>query len=435
MSSWEHSCKLDASTLQLLFVRQGAYLRTLFCTRVSSSDSIVASLPRALYSVSAESIEPYRNRCEWEAAVITINAATLNHLRLGFISRIAHDFAIERRPLYDNLLNQFSDTMNDYLFALNLNKIHLCLGSLHLCGLNLGSVLQGKMGLDIDFTKITHLRLESCPELSQAFSLLMDPAGSSRSTLYALQDLFIRFENPDAQFSKSLESFLTSIRGLIHLRVLIDKASAAQDLEPILDVHGKTLRTLVWDERSGPRTDLDASTSLLLTGRGIRGILRIVSQKCHSLTTLGMALDWNAAKNKPLVIESYLRKMPCLETLNIRNLPGIRGRPIMPMDYYAKGLAAMIVDSANESRKSSLRTIAIGAPFYRDIYVGTHHVIHTSANYRLNDLLSLRVYSIDYNYLSPSGLSPVLSQIIKGAAYSSEEELYPKDLLYDYWLG
>ena len=123
--------------------------------------------------------------------------------------------------------------------------------------------------------------------------------------------------------------------------------------------------------------------------------------------------------------------MPRLETLNIRNFPEIKGRPTIPGSYFAKSLAAMIVDIANERRKSSLKIIAIGAPFYRDIYMGTHHINHTS----VSDLLSLRVFSIDYNYLSPSGLSPVLSQIIKGAAYISEEELYPKDLLYDYWLG
>ena len=103
----------------------------------------------------------------------------------------------------------------------------------------------------------------------------------------------------------------------------------------------------------------------------------------------------------------------------------------MPMDYYVKGLAAMVVDFANIRRKPTLKTIAIGAPFYRDIYIGTHHVNSTA----VSDLVSLRVYSIDYNYLSPSGPSPVLNQIITGAAYDSEEELYPKDLLYDYWLG
>lgn len=103
----------------------------------------------------------------------------------------------------------------------------------------------------------------------------------------------------------------------------------------------------------------------------------------------------------------------------------------MPMEYYVKGLATMVVDIANATRKSKLKTIAIGAPFYRDLYIGLHHAIRTP----VSDLLSLRVYSVDYNYQSPSGPSPVLSQIIKGAAYSSEDELYPKDLLNDYWLG
>lgn len=69
------------------------------------------------------------------------------------------------------------------------------------------------MAIDIEFNKITQLRLESCPGLGQA--------GSS---LGALEDLFIRVEDPDTIFFGSLESFLTSIRGLINLRVLIDKA-------------------------------------------------------------------------------------------------------------------------------------------------------------------------------------------------------------------
>lgn len=124
--------------------------------------------------------------------------------------------------------------------------------------------------------------------------------------------------------------------------------------------------------------------------------------------------------------------MPSLETLNIRNLPEIESRSAMPMDYFVKGLAAMFVDILNKKSKPSLlKLIALGAPLYRDINIGTHHVLHTP----VSDLLTFRVYNIDYNYSSPSGLSPVLSQIVKGAADSSEGDLYPPDLLYDYWLG
>ena len=288
MSSWEHSCELDESTLRLLYERQEANLRTLSCTRFSLPDSIPKSVIGAIYSLSVESMDI---ECCWEATMILKNAATLNHLRLGFVSRIAHDFALKRRPQYDQMSDLFSETMDDFLSDVNPRRVPLSLESLHLCGLNLGLVLQGKMALDIDFAKLTQLRLESCPELSSAFSILMDPARSSNFALGALKDLFIRLEDPDAHISNSLESFLTSIHGLIHLRVLIDNALADQDLEPILEVHGKTLRTLVWDERSGRRTRLDASTSLLSTDLQR---LQVVSQKCPSLTVLGIALDWEA---------------------------------------------------------------------------------------------------------------------------------------------
>ena len=137
------------------------------------------------------------------------------------------------------------------------------------------------------------------------------------------------------------------------------------------------------------------------------------------------------AKSNRFQAGRYLNEMKCLEALNIRNLPEMKGRPIMPMKYYTKGLAAMVVDNMNLTRKITLKTIAIGAPFYRDIYIGTFHIDHTP----VSDFISLRVYSIDHNYLPPSGVSPVLSHISKGAVYISEEELYTEDLLHDYWLG
>ena len=104
----------------------------------------------------------------------------------------------------------------------------------------------------------------------------------------------------------------------------------------------------------------------------------------------------------------------------------------MPMDYFVKGLAAMFVDVANKKgRLYSLRTIALGAPLYRDLHIGTHHVVHTD----LSDFLRFRVYDIDYNYPSPMGTSPVLREIVKGAADTSEEQLYEAHLLDNYWLG
>lgn len=192
----------------------------------------------------------------WAANVIAKNAETLHHLSLGFTTLIAREFA-HGRPL--------RSTRRSALLALALKRtskpdleplIHLSLKSLSLDCLDLEKVIRGEMTLEIDFRNITELRLESCSGLSQAFSIFMGQADSSKLALRALQDLFVRVEDPDPYFSTSLERFLTSVRGLTHLQVLIEKLEEPQGLEPnlesIVKVHGKTLSTLVWDERGGP---------------------------------------------------------------------------------------------------------------------------------------------------------------------------------------
>ena len=124
--------------------------------------------------------------------------------------------------------------------------------------------------------------------------------------------------------------------------------------------------------------------------------------------------------------------MPHLAAFNIRNLPAISGRVAMPMDYFVKGLATLFVDVTNkQGRLDSLRTIALGAPLYRDLHIGTHHVIHTD----LSDYLRFRVYIIDHIYPSPIGTSPVLREIVRGAANTSEEKFSESYLLDNYWLG
>lgn len=233
-----------------------------------------------------------RGGCQWAASMLVENAETLDHLDLGFNNRIAHDFALNRRPQYDKMCASFAADVKKTLSAKGLEPpVDLSLESVYLCGLDFRSVIQGEMALDIDFNDVIELRLESCPGLSQAFSLLTGQGDSSRLALGALRDLLVRLEDPDPNFSTSLESFLTSVRGLNHLQVLIDKALAVQNLESILKVHGKTLETLVWDERRGPRTQLNASTSLLSSNIGN---LRVISQNCPSLTLLGIPLNWEA---------------------------------------------------------------------------------------------------------------------------------------------
>ena len=124
--------------------------------------------------------------------------------------------------------------------------------------------------------------------------------------------------------------------------------------------------------------------------------------------------------------------MPDLEMLNIRNLPVLDGNCAIPMDYFVKGLATMFLDVVNKKKmSSSFDTIALGAPLYRDQYIGTHHVAHTP----VSDFIRFRVYNFDYRYPSPSGLSTVLREVAKGAAVSADEPFTHDHLLHCYWLG
>lgn len=279
------------STLKLVFERQSGALQYLFCNRYSASCDDTVPLVYGLRRLSVESMDPDRN-CEWPARMIAENAKTLSHLNLGFLARIAHDFALNRRPRQYQISASFAKARRESLSKSSQEPpVTLALESLYLRGLDLRSVIQRGLGFDVDFDKITILRLESSPGLSQALPLLIGPGDSSEPALGALEDLFVRLEDPDPNFSIIFENFLTSVAGLVHLRVLIDNTRSVQNLEPILTVHGESLRTFVWDERRGPRVQLDVSTSMLSTRLGN---LRIISQKCENLLTLGLPLSWEA---------------------------------------------------------------------------------------------------------------------------------------------
>ena len=292
MGSWYHCFELDVATVNLLFESQEDSLRGFACNRYPSSCDLSGSVIEGIDFLSIESIDLDRDSCEWAASMLVMNAESLRDLKIGFTDRIAQDYALKRRPQYDKMTAFLANDVDKILSERGLDPlIHLSLESLSLCGFDFGSVVRKEIGLDIDFNDLAMLRLESCAGLSQAFQLLMGQVDSSKLALDALQHLFVRLEEPVQDFSAGLESFLTSIDGLTTLLVLIDGASVTQDLEPILDVHGESLRRFMWDERHGRRTQLGVSTSLLPFKVGN---LNVISQYCRCLQVLAIPLDWEA---------------------------------------------------------------------------------------------------------------------------------------------
>lgn len=229
----------------------------------------------------------------WAARLLVENAMTLDHLNLGYTTRIAYDYAHDRPSRHDKMSTLFATNVKKVLSDYSDSEplLHLSLQSLYLSGLDLGSVIQGEMALDIDFNKIVELRLESCSGLNEALYLFTDKADSPKLALGALRDLYLRLDGPDADLINSLDCFLESVRGLTDLQVLIDKTSNVHMIESILKIHGRTLTTLVWEERRGRRTQLDDCTSIF---PGKLGNLSAISQHCPFLKVLGIPLDWEA---------------------------------------------------------------------------------------------------------------------------------------------
>lgn len=105
-----------------------------------------------------------------------------------------------------------------------------------------------------------------------------------------LHTLAIRHENTSNELTRLLETFLTSLRPLTHLHILLEGYNEEEvQLQKVLQVHGTCLRSLVWDERTGPRSGVQEDTCLYPNDHNT---LQLVAKHCPGLKALGIALDW-----------------------------------------------------------------------------------------------------------------------------------------------
>lgn len=139
----------------------------------------------------------------------------------------------------------------------------------------------------IDFTKLTSLLLESCAGLESGLARL-----KSIASLPELCSLTIRTELSCDQLLSSLESFICSLSGLTDLCLLLEGGLEEVKLEELLEVHGKTLRTLVIETRIGPRRSTARTTSTQPKRHATHSYISEISSHCPNLVELGVTIDW-----------------------------------------------------------------------------------------------------------------------------------------------
>lgn len=304
MCSWNHLCQLDSLTLHCLFQNQGAKLRDLRfkgCRRLPNN-----SIPSKQGLETFCNYEINRSNCPDE--LLARNWQTLRNLHLGLENYIAEQYASDHAdPNFDQMTDGAgtsrdrstgvtSDCGNDVenkLLGLGHSTIPmLSLEELRLCGLDLGILALSPIATRVDFTNLTTLRLESCLDLDDTLRRLIESGGLSfgAKCVPRLKSFLLRQERCSPLFRKRLGTFLCSFSGLQHLHVLLEGSATWRVLGPILILHGKSLQTLVWDQRSGPRIAPGASLSVYAKGFEC---LETISNLCPNLIGLGVPLDWN----------------------------------------------------------------------------------------------------------------------------------------------
>ena len=110
--------------------------------------------------------------------------------------------------------------------------------------------------------------------------------------------------------------------------------------------------------------------------------------------------------------------MKKLKHLSIRNMPQMASTLGPTPEFLLKSLANIFVDIVNLHKPSGcgplLRTLAIGAPLYRDVRVGTNHFSNNLVYDPSVEFLQFRIYQVDYNYESLQPLATAVSLIAKG---------------------
>ena len=225
------------------------------------------------------------------------NYETLRHLRLGSDSNLAEQYANSVSGYIDEnqriiLAERFREALQKKVAALNKpSTVIVRLESLSLIGLDLSTFADGLSKPEFDFNCLGMLTLESCCGLEEAFPLLLGPKdGTCKATsALGLHTLAIRHECAGAEFTRVFEKFLLSLKPLTHLHVLLEGPCTHEiKLRKILQAHGKSLRSLLWDERLGPRRDAFEDNYALPDNED----LEIVAKYCPGLKALGIPLDW-----------------------------------------------------------------------------------------------------------------------------------------------
>ena len=301
--SWCHTTQISRRTLELVARRHGHCLKTLQIYNTPTYKLTVDF--SALTTLDAGEMDPYF-ACFWASKSLANSHNSLIHLKLGCERFLALSY-LDKNDLMtasaaleftQNLDNDIRDHLPARFQEYSKSKLEsslptsvLTLKSLHLVGIDCGYTPEMGTPTMLDIDNLTSLCLESCFNLGQSFPALSSlRSPDAPSLLPQLRSFRLRQENSDASFQAGLKAFLLALKGLVHLSILLEGSGPFFPPDCFVGNQGSTLRTLVWDQRQGPREKLDASTNTATPSMMSRFLDKIV-KKCPNLRELGLAVN------------------------------------------------------------------------------------------------------------------------------------------------
>ena len=296
---WKHACSLDQLTLSIVAKHQRASINTLNIRRYNGDCETKDLEQFSAVGLRTLGITELGRDGLWPTQLPLKNYPNLRHVVLGSESLVAkpynRDGSVDDEEVRRvELTDAFACYMKAKGGALSESSISVVrLESLSLVGLDLLAFVKGSIEPVFDFNSLGVLILESCAGLEAAFPLLMGAGAGRRKARSGLRlhSLGIRHEDTSDSFLPAFETFLLSLKPLACLHVLLEGLYGVSiDLDKVLQVHGKSLRSLVWDERSEPRIGLEDETTYVPHDHQN---LKLVAKHCPGLKALGISLAWD----------------------------------------------------------------------------------------------------------------------------------------------
>ena len=295
---WEHLSGIEYGTIALLYNLHGA-THSSFSIEDTAWGPNKDSPPTsewALEEIQARQID--RDLDHWLPCLLSQASSTLRRLCIGrenylvaaYKQRVKSDEDLEDQDFYSNdLAAKLTRACEQWTTE---KTPIMTLDSLRLIAVNVIHFMNPAFRPIIAYDALVTLRIESCLGLNEFCQALTDDRTEqlrAKGVIFPyLKDLAVRAERVDNILMRCLKTILVLLQPLRQLFLLLEGHFKEEIIQKVLNRHGQSLQSLIWDEREASRSRGESRSI-----RTCSNHLRVISKRCPRLEALGVRLIWS----------------------------------------------------------------------------------------------------------------------------------------------